>query len=111
MITAGIDVGAKTIKVVLLDGDKILAKAQVLAGFETEQSVEEAYKEALGKAGIERSAVVKVGATGAGRKAVAFAQTVVTEVSADARGAVFLHPSARTTCPLNVRTSGRRNIP
>jgi len=71
-------------------------KAQVLAGFETEQSVEDAYKEALGKAGIERSAVVKVGATGAGRKAVAFAQTVVTEVSADARGAVFLHPSART---------------
>ncbi|MBI3015918.1 MAG: CoA activase [Candidatus Tectomicrobia bacterium] len=96
MITAGIDVGAKTIKVVLLDGGKILAKTSVLAGFETEQSVEEAYKEALAKAGIERSAVGKVGATGAGRKAVAFAQTVVTEVSADAQGAVFLHPSART---------------
>lgn len=96
MITAGIDVGAKTIKVVILDGQKILTKTSVLAGFETEESVKEAYEKALGQAGIQGEAVGGVGATGAGRRAVSFANASVTEVSADAQGSVFLYPSTRT---------------
>ena len=96
MITAGIDMGAQAIKVVLLDGEKVLARTIELTGFEPIESAQKALDDAIKEAGISRDDVKKIIATGAGRKSVSFADSNVTEVTADARGTIFVMPSART---------------
>jgi predicted CoA-substrate-specific enzyme activase len=97
MITAGVDVGAKTIKVLLLDGRRILAHRLVLGGLDTRAALDGVFAEALeAVAGLSRGDLDCVVATGAGRGVVGDADEVVTEVSAAARGASFLVPSART---------------
>lgn len=97
MITAGVDVGAKTIKVVLLDGDKILAQRMGLGGFDTRSALEQVLGEALAATdGVTRDGIAYMVATGAGRKDVGGADDLVTEVTATARGACHLSPTART---------------
>jgi benzoyl-CoA reductase subunit D len=96
MITAGIDMGAKTTKVVILNENKILAKSLVLTGFEQQEAAEKAMMDALAAANLKRDDIKQIVATGAGRKAVPFAKENVTEVSADARAMAFLYPNVRT---------------
>jgi benzoyl-CoA reductase subunit D len=96
MVTAGIDCGAKNTKVVLLKDNEVVSKGLVLSGFDQKASVEEAFSEALDKAGFSKDDVECVIVTGEGKKEVSFADTAVTEVKADARGATFFFPSART---------------
>lgn len=96
MITAGIDVGAKTVKVVLMNDGRVLAKSLVLGGRQKEVAVGQAYDEALKKADLTRDKVNTVVATGVGRKKVTFANREVSEVGAAARGAIELIPTART---------------
>ena len=47
MIKAGIDVGAKTVKVVLMEDGNIMAKAKILSGFDQEESANAALEQAL----------------------------------------------------------------
>lgn len=96
MITAGIDAGAKTIKVVVVRDGQIAGKAIQVAGTDTEAATNAVYDEALKQAGLSRGDVEKIMATGAGRKHVSFAPDQLTEVTAAARGAHALFPAART---------------
>lgn len=96
MNTAGIDIGIKTTKAVLLDDDKIVARACVLTGWEPQQAGESALAAALAGAGMARDDVPHIVATGAGRQGFSLAQRDVTEVTADARALAFLHPNVRT---------------
>lgn len=105
MITTGIDVGAKTIKVVLMEDGKVKAKAKVLSGFDQEESAKEALELALKEAGLARDAIGPVITTGIGRKAISYAKGDVTEVRAAALGAVFLYPSARTVIDIGAEES------
>lgn len=96
MITTGIDVGAKNVKVIIQEDGKILGKGLVMAGLDTEAAIKEALEAALKDAGLARDAIEKIFATGAGRKEVADADDSYTEVGADAAGALYLYPEART---------------
>lgn len=107
MYSAGIDMGSRTVKVVLLEELKVdgapqlkwgIKKAHIMFPEDLDMDVaaDKAYGDALQSAGITREQVARVVATGAGRKQVKFAQEDVTDVSAGARGAVFMCPSART---------------
>lgn len=96
MITAGIDVGSKTIKVVVLKDGEVLARGQRAAGLEQAESATQCLKEVVAEAGIEESAIEYTVSTGAGRKSVGQAQSHITEVGADAVGAVHVAPEART---------------
>jgi benzoyl-CoA reductase subunit D len=96
MITAGIDMGAKTTKVVILKDDQVVAKRLVLTGFEQQEAADKALAEALSQAKLARDNIQRIVATGAGRKAVPWVKEHVTEVSADARAIVFLYPNVRT---------------
>lgn len=96
MITAGIDMGAKTTKVVILNDSTIVAKSLVLTGFEQQQAADTAFSQALAAANLKRDDIKQIVATGAGRKAVPWVKESVTEVSADARAMSFLHPTVRT---------------
>ena len=95
-ITAGIDAGAKNTKVVILRDGEVVGRGTNPTGFDQSEAVERAFVMALEEAGIARDQVNRTVATGAGRKAVPMAQGNVTEVTADARGANRLMPSART---------------
>lgn len=96
MITAGIDMGAKTTKVVILNDNQVVAKSLVLTGFEQQEAAAKALSEALAQAKLSRDDISRMVATGAGRKAVPWVKENVTEVSADARGMAFLFPKVRT---------------
>ena len=107
MITAGIDMGSRTVKVVFLEELKVDGAPQLRWGvkgkhimfpedLDADQAADKAFEDALKGAGLTREQVTKVVATGAGRKQVKFAAADVTEVGAGARGAVFMCPTAKT---------------
>jgi benzoyl-CoA reductase subunit D len=96
MITAGVDVGAKTITLVILENQAMIGQSLVMAGYDVQASLKKAWEKALAKAGIPMERVDRIMATGAGRNEVTEAHERVTEVSAAARGAFTLDDSVRT---------------
>lgn len=97
MITAGIDMGSRTVKVVLLDDGVVKGKHLIFPGdLDGDAAADKAYDEALAAAGLSRDKVGAVYATGAGRKMVKFAKDSVTEMSAGAKGVSYFFPTART---------------
>jgi len=117
MLSAGIDIGAKSTKIVILkDNEKVLARSRVLTGFDQKASAQEALQEALQKAEIPRSDLTHIISTGVGRKAAPHISGDITEISANARGGYFLFPSARVIVDIGaeegriVRCDARGNI-
>lgn len=108
MITAGIDMGARTIKVVVLDDGRIKGKSCMLAGPSTRATSEQALQEAFGEAGVKREDVKFIMATGVGRKGAGMADDAITEVSSAATGAYYLRPTSRTV--IDVGAEGGRGI-
>lgn len=96
MITAGIDMGSKTVKVVILKDDEIIGKAIELAGFEATKAAETAFAKALQEAGIKQEDIEGIVATGAGRKHAPYTDRDITEVGGDALGVHKLYPNCRT---------------
>ena len=96
MLSCGIDMGAKTIKVVLLEDNQIRAQNLIMTGKDKEALAEQAYDEALKKAKLTRNDIKRVIATGLGRKRVPFADDTITVPSADAKGIIWYLPTVRT---------------
>jgi benzoyl-CoA reductase subunit D len=96
MITMGIDLGAKNIKVVILKDNKIIGKSNVIAGFEVDKSAQKAVDMALKEAGIKKEDIEKTISTGAGEKLAPFFDETRSVVGCDSLGAVYLHPNARS---------------
>lgn len=96
MITAGIDMGAQFIKVVIFNDGKVLGRSIEPTGFEPVEAAQKALVNAVKDAGIKRDDVKKIMATGAGRKTLPFADSSITEVTADAKGVNWSHPSVKT---------------
>jgi (R)-2-hydroxyacyl-CoA dehydratese activating ATPase len=98
MIYAGMDIGSRTIKVVLLDAAKqtIIAHALRDQGLDQQGLTRDLYIQALNKGGLDKSKVLRSVATGYGRNAIDFADTTVTEITCQAAGVRHLHPDART---------------
>ena len=96
MITAGIDVGAKNVKVVLLKDDHIMGKGLGLIEMDRKKSIMETFGSCLTDVGIKQSDIDYTGVTGAGEKSVDFAQKGSTVVTCNARGIIKLQPSVRT---------------
>lgn len=96
MITAGIDVGAKNLKAVILKDDDVIGKSMVLMEMDRKKSIREGLEACLADAGIKKDDLDYIVATGAGEKTVDFAQKGVTVVTCDARGIGKLMPSVRT---------------
>ena len=104
MAVLGIDAGARFLKVVLLDGSRIVAQAAVPCPADIKKGVEELCERLLREAGLDRDVVEAVGVTGSGREMVEEGQGF-TEVSAVGRGAFFLRPSVRTVVDVGAEAS------
>jgi len=96
VLTAGVDAGTRTTKAVILKGDQVVGRGLARTGFVPEDAARQALEEALRGAGLAWGDLGPIVATGAGRKALSFIHGDVTEVRANARGAICLHPAART---------------
>jgi len=96
VITAGIDMGIQTVKVVILKDGTIAAKSKTFSGFEPTKAAEQAFEEALKTAEISKADVAQILATGAGMEMAPYANGTISMMSADAKAGVYLIPSART---------------
>ena len=96
MIVAGIDVGGKNVHAVIMKDGVIMAKGKAPAGIKKTEAAEQLYDEVLRQAGLKREDVERVVATGSSGRRALFAQGVIPEAAADARGVIRLVPTART---------------
>lgn len=96
MYAIGLDVGSTSAEAVILDGDRMVAYTIVDTGYNSRRAADLALGRALGAAGIDRSQVGPLVATGYGRIAVDYASRQVTEISCYARGIHSIDPRVRT---------------
>lgn len=100
MISAGIDCGAKTTKVVLVKEGKIIGRSKGLSGFDQNRAILDAWNEALKNAGVSAEQVKRICGTGSGKEAVRIVlpgtEELVNDLKAMGKGANFFFPRART---------------
>ncbi|HUK30655.1 MAG TPA: acyl-CoA dehydratase activase [Candidatus Acidoferrum sp.] len=95
-IVAGIDCGTSFTKaLVMLQEDgapRVIGKGRTRSGVNVDDAANEALRQALNDAVVDRSMIEYVSSTGFGRYGVSFRDIQVTEITAGARGAHFLNP-------------------
>ncbi|MBF0101193.1 MAG: 2-hydroxyglutaryl-CoA dehydratase [Desulfobacterales bacterium] len=96
MIVAGCDLGSQTVKVVIMDDMRLLAKTVIPATTQPEKVVEEALNLTLDQANLRMSDIQRFVATGYGQKQVSFATQTASEIVCHARGALWHLGSVRT---------------
>jgi predicted CoA-substrate-specific enzyme activase len=105
IVTAGLDVGSTYVKAVILgDGRQVLGKALSRSGFKLAEMSRRMYDAALADAGLSPDDVSYIMSTGYGRGQCAFRDLQVTDLTASARGAVFLFPRTRTVLDVGGQT-------
>ena len=93
----GIDIGSRTVKVVLLGGHgSALAQELAPAGYDGPAVASKLVQRACTRAGIARRAISATVVTGYGRLRFAEADAGLSEITCHARGARHLVPEART---------------
>jgi (R)-2-hydroxyacyl-CoA dehydratese activating ATPase len=104
-VTAGIDLGSTYAKAALLDENhELLAYACVPTGFQLERAATLALDEACAAAGIARSSLAYIAATGYGRYLLSFRDVQVTDLTAQSWGARFFFPQTRTVLDVGGQT-------
>jgi predicted CoA-substrate-specific enzyme activase len=94
---AGIDSGSWTTKAIVIDdATAVIGKAVVRTDAELSSAAERSFAEALEDAGVERSDLEAIWATGFGRQSVSFADSTRTELDCHARGVRHYIPGALT---------------
>jgi benzoyl-CoA reductase subunit D len=96
MITAGIDLGTQSVKVVILKDGVIVSRGQAFSGFDPAEAAEHAVGEALKKAKLSLADVNHITATGSGMDVAPYANSTISMMGADAKAGVYLFPKART---------------
>jgi len=95
-LTAGIDIGSITAKAAILRDGAFLGTKVIFTGYNAEGAGRRVFEELLEELGLAPAEVGRIVATGYGRKSVAIADKVVTEIMCHAAGARFLDPSVRS---------------
>lgn len=105
MITAGVDIGSRSIEVVLVDNGQMIATVTANSGSAPTENARKAFDEALQQAGVERRDLAQVVATGYGRNYFSGADGVSSEILCHARGVACLYPLARTVIDIGGQDS------
>lgn len=109
MLVAGIDIGSRSTKAVVLDDDRhIIGRARVRTRPDFEALADEVLAAALKDAGAERGDLRYLATTGFGRYNVATRDLQITDITAASRGAAFLFPNTRTV--LDIGAQNTRSI-
>lgn len=105
MITAGIDIGHESVKVVLLEGNQILGQAVFTIAGEVEAAARIAFETMLDQKSLWPKQIDHVLATGVGREKVTFADSHRTEMLCHVVGAHWFFPKVRTVIDLGAEGS------
>ncbi|MDK1031565.1 MAG: 2-hydroxyglutaryl-CoA dehydratase, partial [Planctomycetia bacterium] len=95
MITCGIDIGARTVKVVILLDGRVKAREIRDTGPRPAATAQTALADALAQADIRAEQLDATVSTGYGRDVVTCADSTATEITCQARGVRELLPEAR----------------
>lgn len=104
-ITAGIDIGSLSTDAVILNDGGILSYAVVPTLSSSEGAANKAYDSALQNAGIDRTSVGRVIATGYGRTGTDLADKAITEITCHAVGARRLYSEAMSVIDIGGQDS------
>lgn len=105
MLTAGVDIGSRSIEVVLYDNGQIVEAITAVSGAAPAEHAKKAFFDALTAVGAKRSDVAKVIATGYGRNYFPEADGVSSEILCHARGVSYVFPQARTVIDIGGQDS------
>jgi bzd-type benzoyl-CoA reductase Q subunit len=96
MISTGIDVGARNVKVVMVDEGKVIAKSIVPTGFDPAASARDALRKAIEASGRQENEIKQIIATGVNAEMTSHATGKISMVRAIAMAGSYLFPKART---------------
>jgi len=96
MITAGMDLGTQTIKVVILKDNVVLSRERCFSGFDPAEAAKQALNGALKEANLNLTDLHHSVATGSNMELAPHANSTVSMLSADAKAGTHLFPEART---------------
>ena len=105
MLTSGVDIGARSIDIVLLEDGRIVASSVTETGPAPRDNARRAYDALLNSAGIPPSGIARTVATGYGRNAFEGAGRTASEILCHAAGAAFLFPDVRTVIDIGAQDS------
>ncbi|MFB3881515.1 MAG: acyl-CoA dehydratase activase [Armatimonadota bacterium] len=107
MIVAGVDAGARAIKVVLLDprSGAVVGRAIATQGTDPAARASALLTGALAERGLSRQELAALVATGYARGAMREASSTVTEITCHARGVRQLAPETRTVVEIGAQDS------
>lgn len=106
VFVAGIDMGAKSTKVVILDEERgIRAKSTVKTRPDFPSVAKEALDSALQQARLKEKELSYIATTGFGRYNVPFRDVQITEITCVGRGAVFLFPKTRSVLDIGAQST------
>ncbi len=103
----GIDIGSTTTKLALLADDEIVAKKVTATGVSCQETAQACVDAILQETGIDRSQILRVMATGYGRRLVKFADDVISEITANVRGTVWSCPDLQGTVRTIINIGGQ----
>jgi len=101
----GIDIGSRSIEVVLFDGAQVLESGVVLTGHRPSDNAEHLLEKVLQKTGAAREDILKTVATGYGRNYFSGADRTLSEILCHAEGVAYLFPDARTVIDIGGQDS------
>jgi (R)-2-hydroxyacyl-CoA dehydratese activating ATPase len=104
-ISAGIDVGSRTTKTVILKGQQILSSVVMDTGVNPRQTAQRSLAKAMTKAAIVDKQIQRTVGTGYGRVSLSFVDRTVTELTCHARGCHFINPQVRTVIDIGGQDS------
>jgi len=96
VITVGFDIGTQSVKVIVLNDGKVLARAQVFSGFDPAQALQDAVEQALKTAGVTQADIANFTATGSRLDSLPYNASAVSMMSAIAKAGTASFPRART---------------
>jgi len=105
MITCGVDIGARSIEVVLYDGAQIMESLIADTGTTPADTAASSLEKVLETAGITRGEISTIVATGYGRNYFEPADRSVSEIICHAKGAAYYFPTAGTVIDIGGQDS------
>lgn len=101
----GIDIGSRSIKVVIFDGARCIAHVVAPTGARPRDNAHSALDSAIGGAGLKRADIARIAATGYGRNHFKEADLAISEIICHGRGAAHMIEDARTVIDIGGQDS------
>lgn len=104
-VFAGIDVGSRTAKAVLINSKGIVSYSIIETGADPRKAGERVFEKVLRQGGCRKEEVMRIIGTGYGRVSLSFVDRTITELSCHAKGVHYLNPNIRTVIDIGGQDS------